>query len=113
MIGADVVDVERLRDALDRCPGLEDRLFTPEESIYCRSKGDPIQSFAGTLAAKEAVMKAVGLGGLPAWARRIEVTRSESGAPSVSVSGIDLPRCVVSVSHDGGLAFAVALRSPA
>jgi phosphopantetheine--protein transferase-like protein len=110
MIGADVVDIERLRDAFERCPELVTRLFTDAETVYCRCKPDPTTSFAGTLAAKEAVMKAAGMGSLPAWARRIEVTRAESGAPWVSVDGACMSDYVVSISHDGGVAFAVVVK---
>jgi phosphopantetheine--protein transferase-like protein len=107
MIGADVVDIERLRRALARSPGLESRLFTASESSYCRSKPDPVRSLAGMLAAKEAVMKAAGLRSLPAWARRVQVSHRTGGAPAVTVDGRS--GYVVSISHDGGVAFAVAL----
>ena len=108
MLGNDVVDIERLRTLLKRSPEMETRLFTRGESAYCRSKPDPIVSLAGTLAAKEAVMKAAGIGSLPAWARRIEIERSPAGSPRVNSS---LPgKFEVSISHDGGVAVAVALR---
>jgi phosphopantetheine--protein transferase-like protein len=113
MIGADVVDIERLRESFQRCPELVTRLFTDKETAYCRCKPDPTTSFAGTLAAKEAVMKASGRGSLPAWARRIEVIRAEGGAPLVSVDGALRPGYVVSISHDRGVALAVALRNSA
>jgi holo-[acyl-carrier protein] synthase len=110
MLGTDVVDVDRLRRALARDPDVEGRLFTPEESGYCRAKPDPIVSFAGTLAAKEAVMKAAGLGSLPAWARRIEIRRGSDGSPRVSFPVKESDHFEISISHDGGVAVAVALR---
>jgi len=111
MIGVDVVDVERLRAAMARSPGIESRLFTAAERAYCRSKQDPVVHYAGTLAAKEAAMKTLGLESLPAWAHRIEVARDPSGAPNVRVAGHDT-ELAVSISHDGGVAVAVALRVP-
>ena len=42
--GLDLVDVERLRRALDRHPGLWDRVFTSAEAEYCRGKADPVRS---------------------------------------------------------------------
>lgn len=110
MIGIDVVDVERLRRALARSERLESRLFTPAERAYCVARHDPVVHLAGTLAAKEAVIKALELGPLVAWSGRIEVVRAESGAPAAYVDG-DL-RCSVSISHDGGVAVAVALAQP-
>jgi holo-[acyl-carrier protein] synthase len=113
MLGVDVVDIERLRAVLRRTPMVEQRLFTSAERAYFTSKPDPVVHMAGTLAAKEAVMKALSLGGLQAWARRIEVTRETDGAPSVRVEGREAgPPISVSISHDAGVAVAVALRLP-
>ncbi len=81
MIGIDVVDVERFRAALERSPNLPRRLFTDEERAYCTRGSDPVRHMAGTLAAKEAVIKALALGNLAAWARRVEVRR-ETGWPT-------------------------------
>ncbi|MBA2426617.1 MAG: holo-ACP synthase [Actinobacteria bacterium] len=110
MLGVDVVDIERLRKTFERFPQLEDRLFNDEERAYCRSFPDPIERFAGTLAAKEAVIKALRLGPLVAWAQRIEISRAEGGEPTARVRGGGADREVnVSISHDGPVAVAVAL----
>jgi holo-[acyl-carrier protein] synthase len=111
MIGVDLIDVVRLRAALERSPGLEKRLFSTSERGYCRARPDPARHFAGTLAAKEAVIKAARLGPLVAWARRIEINHDESGAPRASVDG-DAAPVSVSISHDGGLAIAAAMMLP-
>jgi holo-[acyl-carrier protein] synthase len=112
MIGVDLVDIERFRRVLERSPGLENRVFSGRERSYCRSKRDPVRHFAGTLAAKEAVIKAARLGALGAWARRIEITRDASGAPVVSLDGQIAP-IWASISHDGGMAVAAAMMLPA
>jgi phosphopantetheine--protein transferase-like protein len=106
LVGVDVVDIERLRAVLVRAPRIEMRLFSEAERAYCRSHVDPVVSFAGTLAAKEAVIKALELGSLAGCARRVEITRSPSGAPRASVQGHDVH---VSISHDGPVAIAAAL----
>ncbi len=106
MIGVDVVDVERLRRTLGRKPTLETRLFNETERAYCSAQPDPIVRYAGTLAAKEAAIKALGLGTLASWARRIEVTRDATGRPSAMVEGCG--PVAVSITHDGPLAIAVA-----
>jgi holo-[acyl-carrier protein] synthase len=110
MIGIDVVDIERLRTMLDKVPRLEARLFNDSERAYCEGRGDRVRHLAGTLAAKEAVMKALGVGSLPAWARRIEITRHTSGAPLVKIAGRERERVAVSITHDGGVAAAAAFR---
>jgi holo-[acyl-carrier protein] synthase len=103
------VDIERLRVVMQRSHGTERRLFTRSERDYCEGRGDPVLHYAGTLAAKEAVIKAAGLGTLAAWGRRIEVRRNSFGAPQVKVIGIDHSRFDLSISHDGSMAVAVAV----
>ena len=113
MVGVDVVDVARLRESFERSPRLEHRLFTETERDYCRRGFDPVVSFAGTLAAKEAVIKALRLGTLAGWAARVEITRDAAGTPRARVRGDGWTRAAeVSISHDGGIAAAVALALP-
>ncbi len=108
MIGIDTVNIERLRSTFGRSPGLEARLFSHHERTYCRAKADPVMHFAGTLAAKEAVIKARGLGSLVAWSRRIEIRRAASGAPMATIKGAQHEPIHLSISHDGPVAVAVA-----
>jgi holo-[acyl-carrier protein] synthase len=109
MIGIDVVDIERFRAATQRSPRLIERLFTAAERSYCERSHDPLLHLAGTLAAKEATIKALRLGPLIAWASRIEITREEGGAPTASVAGTPPRSVAVSISHDGPVAAACAL----
>src|SRR5688500_15746048 len=109
MIGIDAVDIERLRRLLSRSPRAESRLFTEAERSYCKGHSDPVLHLAGTLATKEAVIKAASLGPLVSWSRRIEVQRGNFGAPAVKIDGDDAPKIEVSISHDGGLAVAIAV----
>ena len=110
-LGIDVVDIPRLRGYLDRTPWLEQRLFTEDERRYCATKPDPVMHLAGTLAAKEAVIKALQLGRLVEWAGRIEIRRHASGAPAAVVRGDGPPTEVeVSISHERDTAVAVAWR---
>ena len=106
-LGVDVVEIQRFRAVLERSPGLERRFFTPAERAHC---GGSALRLAGTFAAKEAVMKALGLTPAPAWARRIEVERDASGRPAATVAG--RAPVAVSISHDGPVAVAVALATP-
>ena len=114
-LGIDVVDISRLRAYLERSPWLEERLFTEVERRYCSTKPDPVMHYAGTLAAKEAVIKAMQLGRLVEWARRIEIRRHASGAPAAVVlsddaaggAGSDIE---ISISHEKDTAVAVAWR---
>ena len=83
----DLCEIDRMRAALDRTPSLRPRLFTDDEQTYCDRRSDPTERYAARFAAKEAVMKAMGVGvGACKW-REIEVATADSGAPSVLLHG--------------------------
>jgi holo-[acyl-carrier protein] synthase len=86
-IGTDAVDVDRFRTALARTPTMRDRLFVDEELAYVAPKVDPVPSLAARFAAREAVMKAMGLGLGAFGFHEVWVTRAESGAPSLAITG--------------------------
>lgn len=89
-IGVDEVDVERLRRSLERTPTLADRLFTDAERAYA-SQARPAmaaQRYAARFAAKEAVLKALGVGLGACGFHDIEVVRDDrSGRPSLALHG--------------------------
>lgn len=86
-LGTDVVDLERFRTALERTPNLVPRLFTEGERALASSRRDPIPALAARFAAKEAVMKALGVGlGAIDW-HDVEVVREESGQPRLRITG--------------------------
>jgi holo-[acyl-carrier protein] synthase len=82
-IGTDLVDVERFRTALERTPSMVDRLFTDDEQAYATGRRDPAEHLAARFAAKEATMKAMGLGLGSMRFQEIEVIRASSGEPSL------------------------------
>jgi NAD(P)H-hydrate epimerase len=72
---------------LERRPGLLKKLFTEAEREYALRRSDPTERFAVRFAAKEAVLKAMGVGiGAADW-HEIEVLRDEEGRPSLSLTG--------------------------
>ncbi len=115
-VGADVVEVARVERILSRWnTSFTRRCFTPEEITYCEAKHRPAQHYAGRLAAKEAVYKALGCDVTePFRPRSIEIGAGRTGSPSIQLSGdlaVRFPRASVSVSisHDGEYAVAVAI----
>jgi holo-[acyl-carrier protein] synthase len=84
-IGVDVVDVERMKFALERTPRIRQRLFTEAEIAYCEKFRFAERHYAGRWAAKEAVTKALGCG-LIQW-NGVEVIRRPRQAPSIRISG--------------------------
>jgi holo-[acyl-carrier protein] synthase len=87
--GVDTVEVARVAAAIERFGGrFVQRVFTDDETRYCRSKHNVYERFAARFAAKEAAMKALGTGwrhGI-AW-RDFEVRREPSGRPSMHLAG--------------------------
>lgn len=93
-----------------------ERNFTADEISYCNSAADPVASFAGRWAAKEAVFKALSVPSKGAGAplKEIEIVSTPSG-PTVKLSGDALAAAggksvKVSLSHSDTsvVAFAVA-----
>jgi holo-[acyl-carrier protein] synthase len=117
-IGVDLIEIERIRAAIDRYPGFRSRCFTADEIAYCDSKANPAQHYAGRFAAKEAVGKALGSGVLFTW-KEIEIRgrpkpgvelsgRTKAWAEKVGAGSIDL-----SMTHSRELAAAICVITPA
>ena len=109
-VGIDVVDVDRFLATLERTPALRERLFTPEE------RDMPPTSLAARFAAKEAIAKALGAPGNMSW-QDATVRRAIGAQPVVEVTGtvaaradeLGVARFHLSISHDAGIASAVAI----
>lgn len=86
-VGVDAVDVERMRAVLARTPTFRTRTFTDDERSYCEKMNDPTERFAVRFAAKEAVMKAMGLGLGAFGFYDCETVVAPSGAPSLVLRG--------------------------
>jgi holo-[acyl-carrier protein] synthase len=112
-IGIDVLEIERLEQAIARRPGLARRLFTDSERAYAEARARPGQHLAARFCAKEAVAKALGL---EAWSFRDVEIVSDGGPPAVRLSGTAAERAAtlgveveVSLTHSRGQAAAVAI----
>jgi holo-[acyl-carrier protein] synthase len=89
-VGIDAVEVARFATSLARTPTLADRLFTPGERAYGdAAPGLRVQRLAVRFAAKEAVLKAMGLGLGACGFHDIEVLRDEdTSVPSIVLHGV-------------------------
>ncbi|GAW92521.1 holo-ACP synthase [Calderihabitans maritimus] len=87
-IGIDIVEIARIERACRRWEEkFRERLYTDAEWAYCTSRAQPYAAMAARFAAKEAVMKALGVGvGKIGW-REIEISREEYGRPRVRLYG--------------------------
>ncbi len=118
-IGCDLVDVQRIRDVLDRHGDhFLERVFTDEERQYCFARAHPHKHLAARWAAKEAISKCftTGIGAALGWrdasiyhgGREQPLVRfSERGrALLASVGASDV---LVSLSHTDTAAMAAAV----
>jgi holo-[acyl-carrier protein] synthase len=116
-VGIDAVDLDRFRTVLARRPGLARRVFTDGELAYAALAPDPLPRLATRFAAKEAVMKALGVG---LWSFRltdVDVERRGLDAPTVALHGAaaDLARAAgvtrwhLSLTHTDTVALAVVV----
>ena len=118
-IGVDIVEIDRVRRALDRYEKLATRLFTAREQEYCSRKICSHRHFALRFAAKEAVLKSMGIGLRGVKWTDIEISHDRLGKPLVSLkgkaaeqaekSGIDDILISLSISRDNAVASAVAM----
>lgn len=86
-LGVDIVDIDRMRDAMARRPRMKERLFSEEERAYCEKRNKPEIHYAMRFAAKEAVLKALGTGFSGMRFRDVEVLRDERGRPVPRLTG--------------------------
>jgi len=116
--GVDLAEIERVARAIDGPHGarFRERVFTEAERRWCEGRGrGRAESYAARFAAKEAVMKALGVGWGPraGWLE-IEVDRAPGAAPRIVLSGraletaraLGAERFHLSLSHAGGIAAA-------
>jgi len=109
-VGIDLLEIDRLERALERHPRLAERVFTAAEREYAAARARPGRHLAARFAAKEAVVKALGLGGFGL--REIEVLAGEP--PTIRLSGRAAAaagdrRVDISLTHSRDNAAAVAV----
>lgn len=116
--GTDIIEISRIRKAVQGSDRFVERVFTPGEVSYCLGGKPKWGSLAARFAAKEAAAKALGTGiGGVRWID-IEVTVDAAGCPEIRLHGAAAERAgslgisglSVSLSHcrDYAVAFVTA-----
>ena len=113
----DIIEIDRLEMAIECLPRLPAKVFTTTERDYCLSRRRPAVFLAARFAAKEAILKAMGVGLGSCAFRELEITRDCTGRPGVLLHGqarelassLGISRIVVSLSHCQAYATAVAM----
>ena len=111
--GLDLCEISRMEEAADR-PHFLGRWLTPSEQSYLDGRGAVrAASIAGLWAAKEAVVKALGVG-LSIPLTEIEILHDEAGCPACRLSGKAAELAgdaaiSISITHEAGTAAAVCV----
>jgi holo-[acyl-carrier protein] synthase len=117
-IGVDHVSVEELRRVISKGgDNVIQRIFSKSEYNYCMNKANPYQCLAARFAAKEAFMKAIGLGIGDIPMNGIIIKNDDNGKPYISVKNIIykelnkrfIDNVLVSLSHIELSAVAIVL----
>jgi len=121
-IGTDLIKIGRINRLMQKYPQrFLDRVFTAGEIEFCRARLNVAASLAARFAAKEAVRKALSIGGVKecSW-RDIEIISRPDGKPAVKLHNKTAVLAVqqgvgsilISLSHEKelALAFAMAIR---
>lgn len=115
-MGVDIAEVARIQGAIERHgEAFLRRVYTAAERQYCEEFRNKYERYAGRFAAKEAAMKALGMG----WRRGVrwvdfEVVREATGRPTIRLDGearkiadgIGVKRIALSITHTESQALA-------
>ena len=115
-IGLDIIEIVRLSKVIEKYPdAFLKYVYTEEEQKIAKSRRNSIQFLAGRWAAKEAFVKALGVGiGHHCHWLDIAILNDEKGRPTVRLKGrglktteeLSISRINVSISHEISMASA-------
>ena len=115
-IGTDIIEIDRIKAAIDRTPSFLNKAFTEKEIELLKAKGMRVETIAGNFAAKEALSKALGTGFRGYSLQDFEILRDQLGKPIVNISkkarekiGGRVLNINVSISHNKSNAIAFAI----
>ena len=115
-IGTDIIEIERIKRAVEKTNHFVDKLFTKREIEYFNVRNNAANVIAGNFAAKEAVSKAIGTGFRSFGLKDIEILRDKLGKPFVilnervyEIIGTKNVIIHISISHsnENDIAYAV------
>ena len=86
-VGIDIVEIRRIKSAMEGNERFLEKIFTSGELEYLRSRNLRPEYVAGRFAAKEAVSKALGTGFRGFDFKDIEIDRTTLGKPLVILKG--------------------------
>ncbi len=116
-VGIDLLEVDKIKKDIESNAYLH-KVFSALEIAECKSILNSAERFAGTFAAKEAFMKAIGKGiRQEVWFAQIEVLDDENGRPHIQSTGearaslvaLNIKTVHISITHTKHDAVAVVI----
>lgn len=87
-VGVDMLEISRMERALRRRPSFAERVFTEDERRFCDGCARPAQHYAARIAARGAVLRALGITQADGVGRHdVAVARGATGRPEAVLSG--------------------------
>jgi len=87
-VGIDMIEVTRVEEKISKENGFRELVFSVREIEFCESKANRFEHYAARFAAKEAFLKATGLGLAIGFSlNEIEVSNDENGKPLLTLNG--------------------------
>jgi holo-[acyl-carrier protein] synthase len=117
-VGIDMIEVDRVAEKVNKEQGFREKIFSANEILFCESKVNSGENYAARFAAKEAFLKATGMGlALGYNISDIEVISDTNGKPSLVLNGsfkqkaaeCNWNKIYVSLSHLKSIACAVVI----
>ena len=116
-IGNDIIEISRIKQAIERSERFLKKVFDKVEIEYFESRNMKPEFIAGRFAAKEAIAKALGTGFRGFTFKDIVIERNELGKPRVILKGRAKEiaaekgdyRFFISISHSEENAIAMAI----
>jgi holo-[acyl-carrier protein] synthase len=116
-IGIDIIESSRVGEKINR-KSFREKVFSRHEIDYCEAQQRKAQHYAARFAAKEAFLKALGVGLTAGFdLHEIEITHLQNGEPKLSVKGNFLKlkkkfkwnKIHISISHIESIACAIVI----
>lgn len=115
--GIDIIEIERIKKAINKNNKFLERIYTEKEIEYFEQKGYKAQTIAGNFAAKEAISKAFGTGIRGCSFKDMEILRNSLGKPVAKLYNelyelsekLEITEIILSISHSKDYAVANAI----
>lgn len=117
-LGIDIIEVERVLEKVIKGNGFAEKIFSADEIAFCDAQAHRAENYAARFAAKEAFLKATGMGlTLGHNLADIEVAHDNMGKPYIELKGSFKDEAVknnwnkihLSISHLQTIACAVVI----